>query len=183
MSQNTTEAIRPAFESMLGGNAPGIEWKVQADPSKADIDDGAFLLLAHVRQNFLGQTDQSKEIDVELAAAIRNGSLLGRPRNGKARVIDEDVNAIVLFLEDALDSLNDLLLIGNVHLDGVCAGLDKVLHAIDATRGSAHNMTAPDQSQGGVFANPGTGTCDEDHLFLAGSGGWCEKREDCTHGE
>ncbi len=49
-----------------------------------------------MRQNFLGQGGEAKEVNVKLSSRIVERNLLYRAVNRVARIIDQDVNMAVL---------------------------------------------------------------------------------------
>ena len=60
---------------------------------RADVDDPAAALLAHLRQHGAGHADRAEEIGLEQRASLLDRALLRRAGDAEARVVDQHVDA------------------------------------------------------------------------------------------
>jgi hypothetical protein len=155
---------------------PGAEWGVDLAAHGGDVDDLARPVLAHVRQDELGQPSRAEDVDLELVASLVHRDVLNRAVGAVAGVVHEHVNATRVG-NDLFDSGLQRGVVGDVHGDGVDARLGEVVRALDAAGGGVDGVAGLGEFEGGGFADAGGGAGDEGDfvrscwvLFLGG--GW-----------
>src|SRR5439155_20620981 len=101
---------------VLGGVVAGTGQRARVAPGpRGDVDDQAFLSLAHRRQHRVAAIEHARQVDGDdLVPAVDRDVPEVALRQVDARAVDEDVDAAVA-LEDRGGDLRHLGLVGDVH--------------------------------------------------------------------
>jgi hypothetical protein len=101
-----SEGFGVTFEGKFGGGVEAVAGDADAAGEGSDVNDSAFALGTHVRQDGLGEANGAEEVGFEEVVDLIDGGFLGRAIEDDAGVIDEDVDSACA-VEDGLDTIGD----------------------------------------------------------------------------
>ena len=107
------ERLGVSLDRVLGRRVQGHEGGRHETQDRADIDDPAAALLAHVREHRARHAYRTEEIGLEQCASLRNRALLRSARNTDARIVDQDIDTAGS-VEHLAHRSGDRLIVGDV---------------------------------------------------------------------
>lgn len=111
------QRLRQAFERPLG-RVVAAENRERGDPTDGrDLDDVTVALLAHDRDDRLGDVERAEQVDVQLCLQLRRSQLLDRAEQAIAGVVGHDVDTAER-LSGARDRGEHALAVRDVQGDG-----------------------------------------------------------------
>ena len=102
LTQFEPEGIAECLDRELGRVIETAARKGDLPAHRTDVDDAAFSLVAHPRQDHLGELCESEEVGLELPPRVVDRHRLDRTVKAVSRVVDQDADRAV-FLLDGLD--------------------------------------------------------------------------------
>ncbi|GAA2152719.1 hypothetical protein GCM10010403_19650 [Glycomyces rutgersensis] len=157
------QRVRERLQGVLGRVVPGAERQGDHAADRGDVHDRAPALLSHVRQDELHEPGRGDHVHLEQVAGLGQRHLLDRAVDHRARVVDQHVDAPLLF-DDGGDGAVEPVAVPGVHRERVPAGGDEAAHLVHAPRGAVDDVPGAQQVEGDGVADAGRGARDEADL-------------------
>ncbi len=110
--------------------------------------------MAHRRQEKLGQASRAEDVDLELVSSLVEQNVLDRPVKAETGIVDQDIDTAT-FRQNCADGSLDLVVVGNIHLQGTRADFLQICHLVDASCGHVDPEAVGDEALGNFLAHAG----------------------------
>src|SRR5204863_1505231 len=158
------QAIGEALDGKLGSMIPGPQQRPHFPAYGGDVYNASRALLAHDGQCRLNQVRYSKDIHLELVASCIQGDFFNRAVEAIARNVDQDIKTPALRDNSRHKGINTLAF-GQVQSVQMSPLLFEIAHCIKTTRPGMYLVALAEKAKGGLFANAGRRSGDDDDLF------------------
>ena len=139
ITQLHTQGIRERLHGILGGMIPAAKIAHQTASHRADIDNSATPLYAHIRKNLFGKLSQAEDIYLKLVVRFIRSHICNGSKRSIACIVYQYVNTSLL-ANHPLNHGSAGIRIGNIQAQGVNTTRDQRRDFLDTSSGTVNNM-------------------------------------------